>query len=360
MARLEDLTIGARVTGIVGDAPVTVVAVSWFGDLGLEVTVKDDRGQLSGQILYREDEARLAVSGAHLPWSFDADADDLRLASEAYRIHIAHLFDPYLAVHTSAIDPLPHQISAVYQEMLPRLPLRYILADDPGAGKTIMTGLFLKELLIRGDLKRCMIVSPGSLAEQWQDELYRKFNLHFDILTNDRIESAVTGNVFAETHFCIVRLDKLARSEAIQEKLRVTDWDLIVCDEAHKMSATVWGGEVKYTKRFQLGRLLSGLTRHFLLLTATPHNGKEEDFQLFMSLIDPDRFEGAARSGTQAVDVSDVMRRLVKEDLLKFDGTPLFPERRAESDNGFSPPQTIRIVSENARTLGAKDAGFEE
>ena len=125
------------------------------------------------------------------------------------------------------------------------------------------------------------------------------------------------------------------------------------------MSATVWGGEVKYTKRFQLGRLLSGLTRHFLLLTATPHNGKEEDFQLFMSLIDPDRFEGAARSGTQAVDVSDVMRRLVKEDLLKFDGTPLFPERRAESDNGFS-PQIIRTVSENARTLGAKDAGFEE
>ena len=97
MARLEDLTIGARVTGIVGDAPVTVVAVSWFGDMGLEVTVKDDRGQLSGQILYREDEARLAVSGAHLPWSFDSDADDLRLASEAYRIHIAHLFDPYLA-----------------------------------------------------------------------------------------------------------------------------------------------------------------------------------------------------------------------------------------------------------------------
>ena len=120
MARLEDLTVGARVTGIVGDAPVTVVAVSWFGDMGLEVTVKDDSGQLSGQILYREDEARLAVSGAHLPWSFDADADDMRLASEAYRIHIAHLFDPYLAVHTSAIEPLPHQIAAVYQEMLDR------------------------------------------------------------------------------------------------------------------------------------------------------------------------------------------------------------------------------------------------
>jgi hypothetical protein len=139
--------------------------------------------------------------------------------------------------------------------------------------------------------------------------------------------------VFSETNFCIVRLDKLSRNEEIQEKLRVTDWDLLVCDEAQKMSATVWGGEVKYTKRFKLGKLLSDISRHFLLLTATPHNGKEEDFQLFMSLIDQDRFEGAARNSNQAVDVSDVMRRLVKEDLLKFDGTPLFHERRAYTVN---------------------------
>jgi len=283
MARLEDITVGANVVGIAGNVPVTVVAVKWYGNAVLEVTFKDSRGQLASQLLYREDEDRLDVKSDSLPWSFDADANLLRLASEAYRINLAHIFDPYLAVHTSAIEPLPHQISAVYQEMLSRLPLRYILADDPGAGKTIMTGLFLKELLVRGDLKRCMIVSPGNLAEQWQDELYRKFNLRFEILTNDRIESAVTGNVFTEANLCIVRLDKLSRNEDIQEKLRVTDWDLIVVDEAHKMSATVWGGEIKYTKRFQLGRLLSSITRHFLLLTATPHNGKEEDFQLFMS-----------------------------------------------------------------------------
>lgn len=339
MARLEDITVGTSVMGIAGNAPVSVVAAKWYGNAVLEITFKDAKGQLASQLLYREDEERLNVTDGSLPWSFDADADLLRLTSEAYRINLAHIFDPYLAVHTSAIEPLPHQISAVYQEMLPRLPLRYILADDPGAGKTIMTGLFLKELLVRGDLKRCMIVSPGNLAEQWQDELYRKFNLRFEILTNDRIEAAVTGNVFAETNLCIVHLDKLARNEEIQEKLKVTDWDLIVCDEAHKMSATVWGGEVKYTKRFLLGRLLSSITRHFLLLTATPHNGKEEDFQLFMSLIDQDRFEGVARSGNQAVDVSDVMRRLVKEDLLKFDGTPLFPERRAYTVNYDLSPQ---------------------
>lgn len=343
MARLEDITAGAYVTGIAGRELTNIIAVQWHGSNAMTVTYKNAEGMVGSRILYRENEPELELADSHLPWSFDADANLLRLTSEAYRIHLAHIFDPYLAVHTSSIEPLPHQISAVYQEMLPRMPLRYILADDPGAGKTIMTGLFIKELLIRGALKRCMIVSPGSLAEQWQDELYQKFSLRFEVLTNDRFESAVTGNVFSEVNLCIVRLDKLARNTEIQDKLRVTDWDLIVCDEAHKMSATVWGGEIKYTKRFQLGRLLSSITNHFLLLTATPHNGKEEDFQLFMSLIDADRFEGVTRSGSQAVDVSDVMRRLVKEDLLKFDGRPLFPERRAYTVNYDLSPQEAAL-----------------
>ena len=342
MSKLEELTVGCSVNGLVNNESVQVVAVKWFGSAVLEITYKNSQGLLANQLLYREDEARLEVQDANLPWSFDADGDTVRLASEVYRINLAHIFDPYLAVHTSSIEPLPHQISAVYQEMLPRLPLRYILADDPGAGKTIMTGLLLKELIIRGDLKRCLIVSPGSLSEQWQDELYSKFHLKFEILTNDRFEAAVSGNVFEEVNLCIVRLDKLARNEALQEKLKVTEWDLIVVDEAHKMSATVWGGEVKYTKRFLLGRLLSDITRHFLLLTATPHNGKDEDFQLFMSLIDPERFAGAQRTSNQAIDVSDVMRRLVKEDLLKFDGTPLFPERRAYTVNyDLSPKESV-------------------
>src|SRR5699024_2430874 len=286
MAKLEDITVGSHLTGIAGNEPVDVVAVQWYGNNVIEITYKNSKGVPGTQLLYRENEESIQVEDKHLPWSFDADGNQVRLASEAYRIGLAHLFDPYLAVHTSSVEPLPHQISAVYQEMLPRLPLRYVLADDPGAGKTIMTGLFIKELMARGSLKRCLIVSPGSLVEQWQDELFQKFHLHFDILTNDRIESAATGNVFNEVDLCICRLDKLARNDAIQEKLKVSEWDLIVCDEAHKMSATVWGGEVKYTRRFLLGRLLSNITKNFLLLTATPHNGKEEDFQLFLSLID--------------------------------------------------------------------------
>src|SRR6202051_3533918 len=233
------------------------------------------------------------------------------------------------------VEPLPHQITAVYDAMLPRQPLRFLLADDPGAGKTIMAGLLMKELIARGDLQRCLVVCPGSLAKQWQDELYRRFNLPFDILTNDKLEAARTGNWFLETNLIIARLDKLARNEDVQQKLQAPDcrWDLVVCDEAHKMSATVFGGETKFTQRYRLGQLLSTLTRDFLLLTATPHNGKEADFQLFMALLDGDRFEGKFRDGVHVSDSGDMMRRLVKEQLLKFDGTPLFPERRAYTVN---------------------------
>jgi superfamily II DNA or RNA helicase len=329
MPRLEDLTRGASLKGILPECLVTVVDVKWHGSAVVELTYKDPSGRLGSELLYRDREPTIEVVSAGSPWSFDADGAMLRLVSEAYRIRLAYLFDPYLALHTSQVDPLPHQITAVYGEMLSRQPLRFLLADDPGAGKTIMAGLLIKELLVRGDLHRCMVVSPGNLVEQWQDELYRKFQLPFEILTNDKLESARTGNWFQENPLVICRLDKLSRDESVQAKLRVTDWDLIVCDEAHKMSASFFSGEVKETKRYKLGRLLSSITRHFLLLTATPHNGKEEDFQLFMALLDGDRFEGRFRDGVHVSDASDLMRRLVKEQMLKFDGHPLFPERLA-------------------------------
>ena len=331
MTRLEDLQPTAAVRGILPEQIVTVVSVQWFGSEALELTYKGPSGRVANELLYRHDEPRLQVVEHGRPWSFDGDGHLFRLVSEAHRIRLAHLFDPVLAVHTSLVEPLPHQITAVYEAMLPRQPLRFLLADDPGAGKTIMAGLFIKELIARGDLQRCLVVCPGSLAEQWQDELYRRFQLSFEILTNDKLEAARTGNWFLENNLVIARLDKLSRNEDVQQKLQVPDchWDLVICDEAHKLSATFFGGEVKYTKRYHLGQLLSGLTRHFLLMTATPHNGKEEDFQLFMALLDGDRFEGRFRDGVHQVDISDLMRRMVKETLVKFDGTPLFPERIA-------------------------------
>ena len=328
---LEDLQPNAAVRGILTDGLVVVVSVHWFGSQALELTYKTPDGKVANELLYRSDEARLEVAEQGQPWSFDGDGALFRLVSEALRIRLAHLFDPVLAVHTSVVEPLPHQITAVYESMLPRQPLRFLLADDPGAGKTIMAGLLIKELIARGDLERCLIVCPGSLAEQWQDELSQRFQLPFEIMTNDKLEAARTGNWFLEANLVIARLDKLARDEQVQQKLQAPDtgWDLVVCDEAHKMSASFFGGEIHYTKRYRLGQLLSTRTRHFLLMTATPHNGKEEDFQLFMALLDNDRFEGRFRDGVHVADVSDLMRRMVKERLLKFDGKPLFPERIA-------------------------------
>ena len=248
--------------------------------------------------------------------------------SEAQRIRLAHLFDPLLAVHTSVVEPLPHQITAVYEAMLPRQPLRFLLADDPGAGKTIMAGLLIKELIARGDLERCLVVCPGSLAEQWKDELYRRFQLPFEILTNDKLEAAHTGNWFLETNLVIARIDKLSRNQDVQQKLQApdADWDLVVSATRRTSCRRPPSAARSSTPSGTASpSVLSGLTRHLLLMTATPHNGKEKDFQLFLALLDGERFEGGFRDGVRTADVSDLMRRMVKERLLKFDGKPLFP-----------------------------------
>lgn len=327
--KLDEIRVGSVLRGVVANHTITVDAIKWHGSQCLTLTFRDESGKSDSRLCYEDEAADFEEVAAGRRWSFDGDGDLLRLVSEARRIQLAHLFDPHLAVHTSLVSPLPHQISAVYEHMLPRQPLRYLLADDPGAGKTIMAGLLIRELLIRGDLKRCLIVCPGSLVEQWQDELGSRFQLPFEILTNDRIEASRSGNPFSEINLMIARLDKLSRDEDAQLKLAKSDWDLIVCDESHKMSASFFGGEIKETKRYKLGKLLGGITRNFLLMTATPHNGKEEDFQLFMALLDGDRFEGKFRDGVHVTDVNDLMRRMVKEQLVTFEGKPLFPERCA-------------------------------
>ncbi|MFM9582673.1 helicase-related protein [Streptomyces caniscabiei] len=327
---LGDLVPGRAVSGIVTGGDVTVVAVRMFGPTAAQVTYRRPDGTVEERILYAEDAERLAeVTTDTRGGGFDADPGLFRLAAEALRIRMAARGDAMLAVSTSLLDPLPHQIQAVYNELLPRTPLRFLLADDPGAGKTIMAGLYIKELALRGDLERCLIVAPGGLVEQWQDELLEKFGLDFTLLTRQLTDATIDGNVFDRHPRLIARMDALARSEDMRRLLGESGWDLVVVDEAHRMSASYFGTKLQTTKRYELGRLLGRLTRHLLLMTATPHAGKEEDFQLFMTLLDSDRFSGRYRAGIHRHDVSGLMRRMIKEDLLTFDGKRLFPERRA-------------------------------
>lgn len=313
--KLEELTAGQRVAGLLPADSAAVLAVQRHGAEAVELTYKSSSGVLGQRVLYRSDEPGLTVvlSGGR---PFDAPASDFKLVAEAQRIKLAGLFDPMLAVATSEVEPLPHQIRAVYGELLPRTPLRFLLADDPGAGKTIMAGLYIKELLLRDDVKQCLIVAPGGLVEQWQDELFFKFGLRFDLLTAQLIDATVAISVFDAHHLLIARMDQLARNEELQRQLADSEWDLVVVDEAHRMGAHYYGGELKKTRRFELGELLGRCARHLLLMTATPHSGKEDDFQLFLTLLDRDQFAGKFREGIHNADTSGLMRRMVKEDLL--------------------------------------------
>lgn len=332
MLKLEEISVGTEIAGLLQNELATIVAVNKVGDNAVTVYYKTHSGAVQEQLLFRENEEKLSIAKTGLAWSFDSPSKDFKLALEALRIRMGFLFDPMMAIHTSDVEPLPHQISAVYEAMLPKQPLRFVLADDPGAGKTIMAGLLIKELLMRADAQRILVVAPGSLTEQWQEEMRDKFTIDFKLFSRDQQEQSSSGNYFNDENLLIARVDQLARSEDLQQKLKVTHWDLIIVDEAHKLSAHRFGNKVSKTQRYELGELLGQITRHFLLMTATPHNGKEDDFRLWLALLDSDRFYGDCRDNVK-LDVSDIMRRMVKEELLKFDGTRLFPERRAYTVN---------------------------
>ncbi len=213
MTRLEDLQLEVQLSGLVPEQVVTVKALTWHGSDTVPVTFQPADGQVGTQLLYRADEVRLELATASHGWTFEVDGEVFKRVAEAYRIHLAHLFDESLAVHTSQVMPLPHQITDVYDHMLERQPLRFLLADDPGAGKTIMAGLLIRELIVRGDVRRCMICAPANLTEQWQDELWQKFQLDFEILTREMVETSRSGNPFADHDLVIVRLDQLSRNE---------------------------------------------------------------------------------------------------------------------------------------------------
>ena len=331
--KLRDIQAGLNLSGVEPAQIVSVVATVPQGDGALQLIYRTPDGTMKERLLLATDEPAISIASAERPFSFEGRGADFQLACEAKRIDFAFLFDPMMAVHTSNVEPLPHQITAVYESMLPRQPLRFVLADDPGAGKTIMAGLYIRELIMRADARRILIVAPGSLVEQWRDELFEKFGLEFSIYSPALEQATPNANPFESHHQLIVRLDQISRNEELQERLCAPGWDLAVFDEAHKLAAHYSGSKLDKTARFEFAEKLGANTRHLLLMTATPHNGKEEDFQLFLSLLDSDRFYGKFRDGVHKIDASDLMRRMVKEELVRFDSTPLFPERKAYTVN---------------------------
>ena len=273
-------------------------------------------------------------------YTFDGDAEKFLLGAEAERIGIAYQFDPLFAVSSSIVDPLPHQVEAVYHYLLPLHRIRFLLADDTGAGKTIMTGLLLKELMFRGVLERVLIITPGGLTKQWQeDEMQGKFGLQFELVDRSRFTS--NPNVFQSSDLCISSID-FVRQDDILEALKSARWDMIVVDEAHKLSAYQYGSKTDKRDRYKAVEAIADKTDHLLLLTATPHRGRKDTFRFLMQLLDSDIFKKDEHvekhvkkgSGTPS-DIRGAknkyfLRRL-KEEMVDWEGNPLFRPRFTET-----------------------------
>ena len=264
---------------------------------------------------------------------FDAQPTLFRLAVEALRTHLAHAFDPQFAVSVSQVDPLPHQLVAVYKHMLPLPRIRFLLADDPGAGKTIMAGLLMRELIQRGDVKRVLVLCPKALTDQWRREMWERFRERFVSVTGEYIASRRGQNPWVESDLVVASVD-LAIQEHVRPSIDQSQWDLIIFDEAHKLSAYRYGtaGRIDKTKRYQLAEGLAPKTKHLLLMTATPHKGDPENFRLLMSLLDDKVF--ASQAGTRDAlsgNDSPFFLRRTKESMLDFAGKPLFLPRNVDT-----------------------------
>jgi superfamily II DNA or RNA helicase len=247
---------------------------------------------------------------------FDGNPKNFRLGIEAMRLALAYEYDPFFTLSIARVDPLPHQLEAVYDYFIKLPRIRFLLADDPGAGKTIMAGLLIKELKIRGLIKRTLIITPANLSFQWQRELKDKFRESFEIIRSDILRATYGSNPWQERNQVITSISWVSRIEDAKESLLRSQWDLIIVDEAHKMSAY---SSDKKTLAYQLGESLSDMTDHYLLMTATPHKGDPKNFCLFLELLDRDVY-GDISSLEEAMQRSQApfYLRRVKEALVTF------------------------------------------
>ena len=304
------------VTGPTLSEPVQVIVTVRLG-ASVKLIGKGLRtGQVHEPILSPEqiDALQISIPAGQEP--FDGDAARFRLGIEALRLGLAYEYDPYFTLSIARVDPLPHQLEAVYDHLLKSPRIRFLLADDPGAGKTIMAGLLIKELKIRGLARRILIVTPANLSFQWQRELQDKFHEHFEIVRGEVLRASYGSNPWQEKRQVITSVSWVSRIEDARESLLRSRWDLVVVDEAHKMSA--YSADHK-TLAYQLGEALGELTDHYLLMTATPHKGDPQNFALFLALLDRDVY-GDVKSLEEAMRRAEApfYLRRVKEAMVSF------------------------------------------
>lgn len=321
--------------------PVYIEGVEEIDGL-ISLTVRTRDGQSQETFISPED---LAAALTHVEQATEiekapVDPHDFFLLIEAARIRLAYSFDPFFAVSMSGVQALPHQLQAVYERMLPQARLRFLLADDPGAGKTIMAGLLLKEMKLRGALNYVLILTPAPLTVQWQDELYSKFDETFEVISSEMVGNQLAGNLWERYRQCIASVD-FVKQEHVLRSLEQVPWDLVIIDEAHKCAARTQGEKVSKTRRYQLAERLSAITERILLLTATPHSGNPDQFAHFLRLLDADQFPDPRYDGLNLdrqvlQDVRTGGRdqwflRRIKEELRDRDGQPLFKKREVRT-----------------------------
>lgn len=316
---VDQLKPNAVIRGPLFSEPVQIAAIIPMGNVVKLLGKGLKTGQFYDNILAADQIAMLETSPELTP--FDGNARHFRIGIEALRLGLAYEYDPYFALSIARIDPLPHQLEAVYDYFLAQPRIRFLLADDPGAGKTIMAGLLLKELKIRGLVKRTLIVTPANLTFQWQREMKDKFHESFEIVRGDVLRTNYGVNPWQEKQQVITSVSWASRVDDARESLLRSHWDLVIVDEAHRMSAA---SADKKTLAYQLGEALSEMTDHYLLMTATPHKGDPEHFCLFLRLLDKDVYG----------DVKSL------EEALKRKSAPFYLRRTKESLVTFPDPQT--------------------
>ena len=312
--RPEQIRQGITIGGPFIPEAMEVLAVIPFGS-SLKVIGRGIKtGQSYDPVLSPDQIAQLTVRGECEP--FDGAAPRFRIGVEAHRLGLAYEYDPYFSLSIARVDPLPHQLEAVYDYFLKLPRIRFLLADDPGAGKTIMAGLLLKELKARGLVRRTLIVTPANLTFQWQRELKDKFRENFEVIRSDVLRANYGQNPWQDRDQVVTSVSWVSRVEDARDSLLRSRWDLVIVDEAHKMSA--YAGDKK-TLAYQLGEKLSEMTDHFLLMTATPHKGDPENFCLFLSLLDRDVY-GDIKSLQEAMRRNEApfYLRRTKEALVTF------------------------------------------